>query len=87
MGSNQPKSAHERGNAPARARAGDFEQRTLAIWKTRKESLALFLCVFDVCTKALRLLFLHRAKSTTVNGNEHALRQICTGRDAQHPVP
>jgi hypothetical protein len=31
-----------------RACAGDFTPRTLVIQITRKESLALFLCVFDL---------------------------------------
>jgi hypothetical protein len=57
MGSNQPKPAHERGNARAHARTGDFAQRPLAISKTRKE-------VAVICVKPLPLLFLHRVRST-----------------------
>jgi hypothetical protein len=52
-----------------------------------KESLALFLRVSNVCIKALRLLFLHHAKSTMVNVDEHTLRRTCTSRDTQWPVP
>jgi hypothetical protein len=31
--------------------------------------------------------FLYRAKSTTVNGGEHALRRTCTSRDTQRLMP
>jgi hypothetical protein len=67
-------SPQTRKRARTRALTGDFAQRTTAIQKTRKKSFPLFTCVSDVCTKAPRLLFLYRAKSTTVNGDEHALR-------------
>jgi hypothetical protein len=68
MGWNQPESAHVQAKrARAHARIGSFAQRPPAIWKTRKESLALFFYVSDICTKALRLLFLHRLRSPMVN--------------------
>jgi hypothetical protein len=35
-------------SAPAHARGVRFAQRTLAIWKTHKESVALYLCVTDI---------------------------------------
>jgi hypothetical protein len=35
--------------AHARARGGQFAQRTLGIWETYKESVTLFLWVTDKC--------------------------------------
>jgi hypothetical protein len=35
-------------SAPARARGIRFTQKTLSIWKTLKEAIALFLCVTDI---------------------------------------
>jgi hypothetical protein len=39
---------HTGESAPARARGVRFTQRTLVIWKTLKEAIALFLCVSDI---------------------------------------
>jgi hypothetical protein len=51
MGSNQPNSAHGRGKrARARARAGDFAQRTLVVQITSKESVATIHCLSDILT-------------------------------------
>jgi hypothetical protein len=52
------------GKTRARARAGDFAQRSLSIWKTRKEVAALFMCLSDICVKPLPFLFLYRVWST-----------------------
>jgi hypothetical protein len=87
MNSDRLKPAQANPRMGKHARAGDFAQRTSSIRKTCKESFPLFTCVSNICTKAPILLFPYRAKSTAVNGDEHALRQTCTGRDAQRPVP
>jgi hypothetical protein len=68
--------------ARVHARVGVFAQRPLAIWKTRKESLALFLYVFNIRTKAPALLFLRTPRSPTANDGECALQRTCTNRDA-----
>jgi hypothetical protein len=59
---NQPRSAHQQGKR-ARARAGDFAQRSLLIWTTRKEVTSLFMCFSDICVKPLPFLFLYHVRS------------------------
>jgi hypothetical protein len=73
--------------ARALARVGVFAQRPLAIWKTRKESIAVFLCVSDIRTEALIVWFLYNVKSPMGIAGEHALQRTRTDRYAQWPEP
>jgi hypothetical protein len=82
MNSNGLKPARVGPRMGKRARVGVFAQRPVAIWKTRKESLALFFCVSDIRTEAPALLFLRRPRSPTAKGGERTLRRTCTGLDA-----
>jgi hypothetical protein len=66
MGSNQPKPAHERGNTPARARAGYFAPRTLTIRISNEESLVTIHCLTGKCTEPL-LSYLRKLGSPTMD--------------------
>jgi hypothetical protein len=51
-----------------RARGVHFAQRSLVVWKTRKESSPLFPFLTDICTKAPPFLFLRKVRSPTTDG-------------------
>jgi hypothetical protein len=87
MNSNGLKPARVGPRTGKRARVGVFSQRPLAIWKTRKESLRLFLCVSDIRIEAIRVWFLYNVKSPMGIAGEYALPRTCTGRYAQWPEP
>jgi hypothetical protein len=80
----KPAQASPRTGKRARARfcAGDIVQRTPVKLITRKESLALFLCLTDVCIIPLILLFLHGLWSTTepcrLHGRSHDSTMMAT---------
>jgi hypothetical protein len=67
----------------ASARDGQFAQRPMGIWITRKESHALFIYVSNVCTEAPPFLFLRKTRSSTTDGGEHTLRRACTNKNTQ----
>jgi hypothetical protein len=66
MDSIWPEPAHDRRKC---ARGDGFTQKTLAIWKTRKESSPLFLCLVDICIKTHPLSILYNPRSLAVDGD------------------
>jgi hypothetical protein len=67
----------------AHTRDVSLAQRPLVIQIIGEEPLATIHCLSDICIEAPALLFLHRPRSMTTNGGEHALRRACTGRNTQ----
>jgi hypothetical protein len=63
-------------HARARACCGQFAQRTLGIWETYKESVTLFLWALTNANRPSPFLFLHKVKSTTVDGGGGTLASL-----------